>query len=270
MLQNPYGQGYIGSFVLDKLRNGCTVKADAPLEVERADREVHRLRHRLRRCLDRSTPMSTPCSGITKDTHGGLREDLPDLQVTRASSTPSAAERSAAWRLPAVRRLPLSAAECGDASISDLRQMRSGDRPAGTPTSRIRLGSAGRLVRFSQQRVRPRRADRSPSARLRRLAARLHLALQPVRLGRPIGIDIDDRLLDDGGDRHRRARPRGRRHRRLLRHGLRLADRARSACRWPLAVARRARCSARRSASSTATTVVRSRRAQLHHHARHR
>jgi ribose transport system substrate-binding protein len=30
MLQNPYGQGYIGSYVLDKLRNGCTLKEDAP------------------------------------------------------------------------------------------------------------------------------------------------------------------------------------------------------------------------------------------------
>jgi ribose transport system substrate-binding protein len=30
MLQNPYGQGYIGSYAVDKLRNGCTVKADAP------------------------------------------------------------------------------------------------------------------------------------------------------------------------------------------------------------------------------------------------
>ena len=30
MLQNPYGQGYIGAYVLDKLRNGCTLKADAP------------------------------------------------------------------------------------------------------------------------------------------------------------------------------------------------------------------------------------------------
>jgi len=30
MLQNPYGQGYIGSYAADKLRNGCTVKADAP------------------------------------------------------------------------------------------------------------------------------------------------------------------------------------------------------------------------------------------------
>jgi ribose transport system substrate-binding protein len=30
MLQNPYGQGYIGSYVLDKLRSGCTLKADAP------------------------------------------------------------------------------------------------------------------------------------------------------------------------------------------------------------------------------------------------
>lgn len=32
MLQNPYGQGYIGAFALDKLRNGCTVKADAPFK----------------------------------------------------------------------------------------------------------------------------------------------------------------------------------------------------------------------------------------------
>ena len=30
MLQNPYGQGYIGSYVLDKLRSGCTLKEDAP------------------------------------------------------------------------------------------------------------------------------------------------------------------------------------------------------------------------------------------------
>lgn len=30
MLQNPYGQGYIGAFALDRLRSGCTVKADAP------------------------------------------------------------------------------------------------------------------------------------------------------------------------------------------------------------------------------------------------
>jgi len=30
MLQNPYGQGYIGAFALDRLRHGCTVKADAP------------------------------------------------------------------------------------------------------------------------------------------------------------------------------------------------------------------------------------------------
>ena len=30
MLQNPYGQGYIGSYVLDKLRHGCSLKDDAP------------------------------------------------------------------------------------------------------------------------------------------------------------------------------------------------------------------------------------------------
>jgi ribose transport system substrate-binding protein len=32
MLQNPYGQGYVGSFAVDRLRNGCTVKADAPFK----------------------------------------------------------------------------------------------------------------------------------------------------------------------------------------------------------------------------------------------
>lgn len=30
MLQNPYGQGYIGSYALDKLRSGCKLKDDAP------------------------------------------------------------------------------------------------------------------------------------------------------------------------------------------------------------------------------------------------
>lgn len=30
MLQNPYGQGYVGSFAIDRLRNGCKVKEDAP------------------------------------------------------------------------------------------------------------------------------------------------------------------------------------------------------------------------------------------------
>ncbi|MBV8566715.1 MAG: sugar ABC transporter substrate-binding protein [Methylobacteriaceae bacterium] len=32
MLQNPYGQGYIGSFALDKIRSGCKVKPDAPFK----------------------------------------------------------------------------------------------------------------------------------------------------------------------------------------------------------------------------------------------
>ena len=30
MLQNPYGQGYLGSYVLNKLRTGCKLKDDAP------------------------------------------------------------------------------------------------------------------------------------------------------------------------------------------------------------------------------------------------
>ena len=32
MLQNPYGQGFIGSWALDKLRTGCKVKANAPFK----------------------------------------------------------------------------------------------------------------------------------------------------------------------------------------------------------------------------------------------
>jgi ribose transport system substrate-binding protein len=32
MLQNPYGQGFIGSYAINKLRAGCTVKADAPFK----------------------------------------------------------------------------------------------------------------------------------------------------------------------------------------------------------------------------------------------
>lgn len=30
MLQNPYGQGYIGSYAVNRILSGCTVKADAP------------------------------------------------------------------------------------------------------------------------------------------------------------------------------------------------------------------------------------------------
>ncbi|HUG60744.1 MAG TPA: substrate-binding domain-containing protein, partial [Methylomirabilota bacterium] len=30
MLQNPYGQGYIGTYAVDRMRSGCAVKADAP------------------------------------------------------------------------------------------------------------------------------------------------------------------------------------------------------------------------------------------------
>ena len=32
MLQNPYGQGYIGSYALNLVRSGCKVKADAPFQ----------------------------------------------------------------------------------------------------------------------------------------------------------------------------------------------------------------------------------------------
>ena len=32
MIQNPYGQGYVGSYALDRLLSGCTVKADAPFK----------------------------------------------------------------------------------------------------------------------------------------------------------------------------------------------------------------------------------------------
>ena len=49
MLQNPYGQGYIGSYALDRIRHGCKVKADAPFKTHRADQPVHRFGHGLRR-----------------------------------------------------------------------------------------------------------------------------------------------------------------------------------------------------------------------------
>ncbi|WP_296038638.1 sugar ABC transporter substrate-binding protein [uncultured Agrobacterium sp.] len=32
MIQNPYGQGYVGAYAINKLREGCTVKADAPFK----------------------------------------------------------------------------------------------------------------------------------------------------------------------------------------------------------------------------------------------
>lgn len=32
MIQNPYGQGYIGAYAINKLREGCTIKADAPFK----------------------------------------------------------------------------------------------------------------------------------------------------------------------------------------------------------------------------------------------
>ncbi|MEO1018347.1 MAG: substrate-binding domain-containing protein [Pseudomonadota bacterium] len=32
MLQNPYGQGYIGSYALDLIRQGCEIKDDAPFQ----------------------------------------------------------------------------------------------------------------------------------------------------------------------------------------------------------------------------------------------
>lgn len=32
MIQNPYGQGYVGSFAVDKLRSGCKVKENAPFK----------------------------------------------------------------------------------------------------------------------------------------------------------------------------------------------------------------------------------------------
>lgn len=32
MIQNPYGQAYVGAYAVDKLRSGCTIKADAPFK----------------------------------------------------------------------------------------------------------------------------------------------------------------------------------------------------------------------------------------------
>ncbi|MGF0539969.1 sugar ABC transporter substrate-binding protein [Agrobacterium sp. ES01] len=32
MIQNPYGQAYVGAYAVNKLREGCTIKADAPFK----------------------------------------------------------------------------------------------------------------------------------------------------------------------------------------------------------------------------------------------
>ena len=47
MAQNPYGQGYIAGYVLNKLRNGCKIKKGAPFQNDPPERYLHRLGHTL-------------------------------------------------------------------------------------------------------------------------------------------------------------------------------------------------------------------------------
>jgi len=46
MLQNPYGQGYVGSYALDKLRSGCKLKDNAPWKENALTKKFRRFRHR--------------------------------------------------------------------------------------------------------------------------------------------------------------------------------------------------------------------------------
>ncbi len=79
MLQNPYGQGYIGSYAADRLRNGCKVKADAPFKTIALTN----------RFIDSGTVFAdasgvdnyvAAMQGITKTLFGDLREDLSDCK----------------------------------------------------------------------------------------------------------------------------------------------------------------------------------------------
>ena len=185
MLQNPYGQGYLGSYVLDKLRTGCTLKADAPwksnaltakfvdsgtvfVDADQADTYVDAMR------------------GITKDYSRQLREGLHDLQVMAFAGAPSLRSGEGASH---------------DSTMTDAITREQPDAGDAAPDAAAALVSCG----CSQQRVRSSCADCVwPLASLQN-AARLHLALQPLHHRPPDRHRHHDRPCHDGGDRHRRA-----------------------------------------------------------------
>ena len=111
MLQNPYGQGYIGSYVLDKLRTGCTLKADAPWKSNALTAKF----------VDSGTVFVDAAQvdtyvdamrGITKDILANFEKDYMDLQVMARSLSPCWGE-GRPFRHPGEGRGPASGARSG-------------------------------------------------------------------------------------------------------------------------------------------------------------
>ena len=203
MLQNPYGQGYVGSFAIDKLRNGCKVKDDAPWKTTaQTDKFIDSGTAFV--SADERRQLHQVDAGRDHGADEDLRGDLPDLRLI---GSVSAAECARAWR-----RLPPAFSMPAESVLA-----------AGGPSwSAFYVSNEfGLIVLIAGVR-----------AALHAGRTRLLLQLQPLRPRPDDGDRHHDRLLDDGGDRHRRAEPVGRRHRRL-RGDARPAGCSRSAsCRW--------------------------------------
>ena len=167
MLQNPYGQGYIGSYALDKLRTGCTVKADAPLEVERADRQVRRQRHGLRRCRRQVDTYVDAMRGITKDLLATFEDDYLTARKRRlAAEAPSRRLRPSDDALRGVQRADEPRPSPTSATADDRRAPDAAARPRG---GFLLSNEFGLVVLIALP-------SRCSSPR----CARLHLALQPL------------------------------------------------------------------------------------------
>ena len=104
MAQNPYGQGYVGAYVLDLLASGaCTVKADAPwVKTPQTARFINS------GTLVINTANLTSYKDDLKKDHRGHPEqvqgDLPDLQVVAAAPRKSEERRPSSWACP--RKVP--------------------------------------------------------------------------------------------------------------------------------------------------------------------
>ena len=85
MLQNPYGQAYIGSYALDRLRAGCTVKADAPWiktpqTAHFIDRGTAFVEY-----ADKVDGYKEAMKTVTKDISGHVQGQVPGLQELRTT-----------------------------------------------------------------------------------------------------------------------------------------------------------------------------------------
>ena len=86
MLQNPYGQGYVGTFAIDKLRSGCKVKADAPFG---STAQTNRFIDSGTAFVDASGVDNYigAMQAVTADADEDLRGDLSDLRLNASLPT---------------------------------------------------------------------------------------------------------------------------------------------------------------------------------------